>query len=334
MEVLRRAVGDRKLTFFGFSYGTLIGQYYADMFPDRVRAVVLDGVIDPAHWVGTPQTEDVPQDERIRTAAGSYRALEELLHRCAAAGPQRCVFDHGDPAGDFDVIARRLRAEPLPGLSYSDFVGTVLNYLYGTTAGDDVAAFAEQVWEELTPGAGARARPGHDFPYDNGLEAYAGPECTDGLHPADAARWPALADAADAEAPYFGREWVWASGQCARDTWTVRDEDAYAGPWNRRTAAPVLFVAAKWDPATNYDDAVSAQKRLPNSELFTNDNWGHTSYRTSQCNADATEAYVVDLKLPPAGLVCVGFDQPFTPGAAPLAAPAPRPWVWGPPRSV
>jgi hypothetical protein len=62
-------------------------------------------------------------------------------------------------------------------------------------------------------------------------------------------------------------------------TWTVRDEDAYTGPWNRRTSAPVLFVASEWDPATNYDDAVSAQKRLPNSRLFTNDNWGHTSYR-------------------------------------------------------
>jgi pimeloyl-ACP methyl ester carboxylesterase len=335
MDVLRRAVGDRKLTFYGFSYGSVIGQYYANMFPDRVRAIVADGVIDPEHWVGTAQTQGVPQDERLQSAAGSYRALTELLRRCAAAGPERCVFAHGDPVANFETIAERLRQEPLvtedQTITYADFVGTVLNYLYQTYAGDAVTSFAEQLWEGLFPSTAATPGKGRDFPYDNGFEAYAGPQCTDGLHPADAALWPALADAADEQAPYFGREWAWASAQCARDTWTVRDEDAYTGPWNRRTAAPVLFVASEWDPATNYDDAVSAQKRLPNSRLFTNDNWGHTSYRTSQCNADATEAYIVDLTLPPAGLVCVGFDQPFTtPPDSKAATASSRPWVFGP----
>ncbi|HEX7537810.1 MAG TPA: alpha/beta fold hydrolase, partial [Dermatophilaceae bacterium] len=56
MDVLRRAVGDRKLTFLGFSYGTYLGQVYANMFPDRVRAVTIDGVLDPVAWAGTPAT--------------------------------------------------------------------------------------------------------------------------------------------------------------------------------------------------------------------------------------------------------------------------------------
>src|SRR3954452_8413843 len=109
MDVLRRAVGDKKLTFLGFSYGTAIGQYYADMFPDRFRAIVVDGVIDPEHWVGTKKTGSLEQDERLRSADGAYRALQEILARCGKAGDKYCVFAGGDPAQKFATIAAKLR---------------------------------------------------------------------------------------------------------------------------------------------------------------------------------------------------------------------------------
>jgi hypothetical protein len=104
----------------------------------------------------------------------------------------------------------------------------------------------------------------------------------------------------------------WSTVPCARNTWTVRDEDAYTGPWHAKTDAPVLFVGNKWDPATNYDDAVSGQKRLPNSGLLSNLNWGHTSYGTSACATNAVDSYLLTGKLPQKGTVCVGDDQPFT----------------------
>ena len=133
---------------------------------------------------------------------------------------------------------------------------------------------------------------------------------------------------ADARAPYFGRAWGWGTVQCARNTWTVRDEDAYTGPWTRHTAAPVLFVGTKWDPATNYDDAVSASKRLPNSRLISNTNWGHTSYGTSACVTGAIDTYLLSGTLPAKGTLCEGAYQPFTTplptdgGAATLKAAA------------
>jgi len=86
MDVLRRAVGDKRLTYLGFSYGTALGQYYANMFPDRVRAVTVDGVINPVSWVGTAATAGTIQDERLRSADGAYKALHEILVRCGKQG--------------------------------------------------------------------------------------------------------------------------------------------------------------------------------------------------------------------------------------------------------
>ncbi|MFI5895216.1 alpha/beta hydrolase [Actinoplanes sp. NPDC051513] len=337
MEVLRRAVGDKKLNYLGFSYGTAIGQYYANMFPDRFRAIVVDGVLDPEHWVGTKKTANQEQDERLRSADGAYRALREILKRCDAAGEKYCEFAAGDPVANFDYIARELRKKPLVvtdeeggsfTITYADFVGAMLGDLYDVGAGDWVTMDSQFVYTLLTSSSAAakatarkglvkrikdaRAKkPARDFPYDNGFETFASVDCTDALHPKDAGSWPALMAKADKRAPYFGRAWGWSTAQCARNTWTVRDEDAYTGPWNRRTAAPVLIVGTKWDPATNYDDAVSANKRLPGSRLLSNTNWGHTSYGTSDCATNAIDNYLLKGTLPAKGTVCQGAYQPF-----------------------
>src|ERR1700753_485302 len=73
LDVMRRAVGDSKLTYLGFSYGTALGQYYANMFPDRFRAVVVDGVIDPKAWVGSTATSGQIQDDRLHSADGAWK---------------------------------------------------------------------------------------------------------------------------------------------------------------------------------------------------------------------------------------------------------------------
>ena len=339
MDVLRRAVGDKKLSYLGFSYGTAIGQYYANMFPDRFRALVVDGVIDPVSWTGTKKTANQIQDERMHSADGAYKALQEILKRCDKAGETYCAFAAGDPVKNFETIAAKLRAKPLVitddfgtyTVTYADFVGGTLGSLYGTYAGDDVTQTAAALWTLLGLPAASSAdkaaaktalitrikdarsrRPARDFPYDNGFEAFSGVMCTDGLHPKDAASWPAATAKADKRAPYFGRAWAWGSVQCARNSWTVRDEDAYTGPFNRRTVAPVLVVGSQWDPATNYEEAVSSAKLLPNSRLLSSTNWGHTAYGTSACATTAIDTYLLKGTLPAKGTVCEGDIQPFT----------------------
>ncbi len=338
MDVLRRAVGDKKLTYLGFSYGTAIGQYYANMFPDRFRALVVDGVIDPVSWTGTKKTSNQIQDERMHSADGAYKALREILVRCDKAGEKYCSFAAGDPVKNFETIAQKLRAKPLVitdelgtyTITYADFVGGILSALYDTTAGESVTDLSSLLWTLLAAPAAttadkvvakkavierireARRKPGRDFPYSNDFEAFSGVMCTDGLHPKDPNSWPAATAKADKRAPYFGRIWAWGSVQCARNSWTVRDEDAYTGPFNRRTAAPVLVVGNYWDPATNYEEAVSSAKLLPNSRLLSSTNWGHTAYGTSACATTAIDNYLLKATLPAKGKVCQGDIQPFT----------------------
>lgn len=343
MDVLRRAVGDKKLSYLGFSYGTALGQYYANMFPDRVRAVTVDGVINPVSWVGTPKTQNEILDERLRSADGAYKALKEILVRCGKVGKTKCAFaEYGDPVKNFDILTKRLKAKPVEveggKVTYADFIGAMLSALYSPDGYSFVDFLSTSLWTATSPASAAQAAAARkalaahiaerraevrrqrdtagkitakDFPYYNDLEAFSGVTCTDARHPKKAGSWPALTAAADKRAPYFGRAWGWSSVQCARDGWKVRDEDAYTGPFNRRTNAPVLFVGNYYDPATNYNDAVSSSKLLPNSRLLSSNSWGHTAYGTSACVTKAVDGYLVSGTLPPAGTVCVGDIQPF-----------------------
>ncbi|MEV1142505.1 alpha/beta hydrolase [Micromonospora sp. NPDC049799] len=338
MDVLRRAVGDEKLTYLGFSYGSALGQYYANMFPDRVRALVIDGVLDPTAWVGR-KGDNRSQEDRLRSAQGAYAALREILVRCEKAGEELCSLAAGDPVASFDLVATRLRAKPAViddpdfgpfTVTYADFVASTLGALYGPYGYEQVVYLTEQLLVETDPAsstaartearaairrlaAEARQQRGYDFPYENGLETFLGVDCTDAYHPKGAASFPALAAKADRRDPYFGRLWAWGTSPCARDTWTVRDEDRYTGPWNRRTSSPVLVVGNYWDPATNYRGAVGAAKLLPNSRLLSSDSWGHTAYGTSECVTGAVDAYLLRRTLPAKGTVCVGDIQPFAP---------------------
>ena len=342
MDVIRRAVGDRELSYLGFSYGTELGQTYANMFPDRVRAVVVDGVIDPIAWAGVQTGRTHILDERMHSADGAWRAFAEILKRCRAAGEERCAFAAGgDPARKWRVMVEELRAEPLVvgdfTLTYADLVGGVLGIMYDPDAGDLLAPQLQEIYELVTSrgdraaqqalalrlAAAREARAGTSMAaddYANGIETFLGVTCTDTVEPWDARQWIPAAERADRRAPYFGRAWSWITAPCAGRTWTVRDEDAYRGPFTKHTKHPVLFVGSFWDPATNYDASVSASRRQPGARLLSSNNWGHTAYGTSACADTAIEAYLVSGALPAKGKTCTDARQPFTGGAAARAA--------------
>jgi pimeloyl-ACP methyl ester carboxylesterase len=364
LDVLRRAVGDKKLTYLGFSYGTALGQYYANLFPDRVRAIVVDGVINPVTWAGTTRTRETIQDDRLRSADGAYAALREILRRCDAAGGAKCAFAAGNPLTNFEVLARRLRAAPVvldsdggQTVTYAQFIGFVLGSLYSPYGYRDIVNVAQQLLVASEPAGGSTtaaaraaagrqaaailakgrvAAPSRDFPYDNFAEVYSTVACTDGQHPADASLWPAKLAASDRRAPYFGRAWGYSTIACGRSTWTIRDEDAYTGPWTKRTSGPVLVVGNRWDPATNYTEAVAVSKLLPNSRLLSSDSWGHTAYGTSACVTRSIDRFVLTTALPSVK-GCVGDVQPFvgepssararTSAAPKTTPPLPNPWL-------
>lgn len=332
MDVLRRAVGDRRLTYFGESYGSYLGLVYANMFPGRIRALAIDGIVDPQALVGTQATADVPVFNRMGAAAASYRALHELLELCQRAGRPRCSFASPHTPARFARLAATLRARPLrlaaPGIkkvtfTYPDLIADTEHWMH------DPAGY-RGLFPELTdlerlsaPGGGGshraaltrallRLRAQVQGPPGLDNLAQSGQGCADALSAANPASWTAAAAAADRRAPYFGAFYAWISVPCARDTWTVRASDVYRGPFDRRTDAPVLVIGARWDPATSYGNAVKVARMLPNSRLISSDNWGHESAGTSACVDNALFGYLLRPRArAPKVMHCRGDVQPF-----------------------
>jgi pimeloyl-ACP methyl ester carboxylesterase len=370
MDVVRRAVGDEKLNYVGFSYGTYLGEVYANMFPDRVRTMDLDADIEPLAWVGTPQTKYDPVFDRLRSADGTYKALKEMMRRCAAVGAPTCTFAGGDPLAKYGILAERLRTQTIPievggfgeiprstiPMDYNWFVQETRSMLEYPTGWESLDAMLSSLWTLTGESAGSppppaalktarrslrrslvvagrqtspdalRAGPGAEValsPVEEALEstmsfeeALRGVICSDSLHGPDASIWRITGALADRRAPYFGRAWNYIDTPCATDTWTAHDEDAYFGPFNRRTANPVLITSSIWDPSTNYDSGVALSKLMPNSRLISSDSWGHGSYWTSPCVESTVDQYLITAMPPPPVTQCKGTVQPFEPTAS------------------
>lgn len=333
MEMLRRVVGDRQLHYLGFSYGTYLGEVYAALFPDRVGSMVIDGVLDPTAWAGTRATASTPMTTRLRSGEGAWRAVQEGMNRCTAAGPEYCAtlaYD-ADALHGFETAAELLKEQPIPdlGLDYASFVNMSLGVLYYTFGSEIVDQITAQVLasysgDSLTTRLAARqqlratvasvkkqTRNLLGFPYNNGLDHYASVMCTDGRNPSSPSAWAKAAQGSAATAPYFGEAWTWSSAWCATKNWTVKDEDVYRGSFRVTTHRPALVIGNYYDPATNYDNAVATSNILAGSRLLSSDSWGHTATGTSQCVTDALTTYLVDGTLPEEGTVCTGDYQPF-----------------------
>jgi pimeloyl-ACP methyl ester carboxylesterase len=329
MDLLRAALGDKQLTFLGFSYGSMLGTTYANLFPDRVRAVVVDGVLDPIAWTtGAPGESDLPFSTRLRSDEGAQETLGEFFRLCDAAGAERCAFA-GNSAARFAALRERLLAGPILvqledqafPFTYTDLVFSTLGALYSTFAWPFQAEFLALVEASAPPAAlGAaldkvRTSLGYvnkrGFPrYPNAVEGFPGVACTDSDNPDSHAEWFEAAEAAEAQYGYFGRAWTWITSMCT--VWPGVGQDRYTGPWNAKTANPVLVVGNYFDPATRYEGAQTVAALLPNSRLLSYAGWGHTATGgLSTCVDAAVTAYLIDKALPPEGTVCQPEIDPF-----------------------
>ena len=334
MDLLRRAVGDAKLTYAGYSYGTYLGSTYANLFPTKVRALVVDGVLDPVAWsTGRgDQARTLPFSNRLRSAKGAYATLQEFLRLCDAGGPN-CAFSQGDPKRRFDRLAKRLLREPVEFTdpetgevilaTYNELIGATLSVLYDPAVWPLWAEILQQLDELSSPASAAadlralRARLGVAFQqedYPNFVEGFPGVACSETHNPANVGAWARAARAQDRQFPYFGRPWTWTSSIC--QPWPGRDHDQFDGPWNHTTANPVLVVGNLFDPATPYHGAVTVDRLLPNSRLLTLAGWGHTSLFASACIDAHVSTYLLTTRVPPKGTVCQPDVVPFAEPAA------------------
>lgn len=357
MDVVRRAVGDDKLTYLGFSYGTYLGAMYGNMFPDRVRAIVNDGVINPADWAGTNRNnQNMNQDNRLYSAIAAEKAMHESFKRCEEVGHEVCdLAKNGDDditaAEKFTAVMKHVSKTPVnltlpPGIEVTltdgDIAGSILSSLYRQDGAVDVTYLVNLVWKAInnedapeTDSPAARnvintlklatatgPRSGDESKHD-GAALYLGVACSDGRHPRSISENARRAYDARHMAPVIGQVWAWGSVPCSPDAWKNQDANSYYGKFGKTTSNGMLFVGALWDPATAHEQAVSAAKSHPGSSLISVNNWGHTSYGASPCATIAIDEYIINLKQP-GTLVCKDAAQPFIYSDAPRMAQADR----------
>jgi pimeloyl-ACP methyl ester carboxylesterase len=329
LDFLRSAVGDAKLTYAGYSYGSYLGVTYANLFPNNVRALIVDGVLDPIAWsTGRGnEAESLPFSTRLHSDVGAQATLDEFFRLCDAGGVN-CAFS-GDAAGRFAALADRLRAEPLEltfpdgsqlFFDYSALIGSSLGAMYDSFSWPGFAQFLADI-ESFTNQAqlaeqakSFMARPAYitkrGFPnYPNLVEGFPSVACSDSDNPDSYDAWSAAGAEADAANGYFGRIWTWISSPCAE--WPNADSDRYMGPFDNNTANPVLVIGNLFDPATPYHGAQVVADLLPNSALLTVHGWAHTSLLLSHCVDAAVDAYLIDITTPAPGTVCEQDVVPF-----------------------
>ncbi|MEV4277517.1 alpha/beta hydrolase [Actinoplanes xinjiangensis] len=317
LDLLRRGAGDSRLTFIGYSYGTLIGATYANLYPSKVRAVILDGNVDP------DQRTNHRLANKFGRAGGFELALAGFLAECDKAGAA-CAFS-GDARGKFDRLRDRLRQGPaeVPGegtVTIDDLVGYIGQQLYNMGNFPAAARTLQSTYDGVfgdpaalrSAGTGlpkappARGWLGDAYAYNSNDSFYA-VNCADAPLPRNPALYPGFAAVFEKAYPTFGRAEAFSEVGCAN--WPVVKE-AYDGPWNRRTAQTILVVNPTYDPATRYDFAVRMTRQLGNARLLTLDGFGHAS-RYSACVTSWYTRYLINGEVPPAGTRCTQDTVPF-----------------------
>jgi pimeloyl-ACP methyl ester carboxylesterase len=337
MDLLRRSVGDPKLSYYGLSYGTLIGATYANLFPGRVRAMVLDSVLEPVAYTTGRHGEAARLGTalRLREDVDRLRTLNAFLDLCGRAGPDRCPFSTGTAKGThtkYQTLLHELRRRPVhvgdETYTYASTVAAVSWSLEATTAIPDAvdagwpqgAGLLQTLWQAThatTSGFAGSDRTSRSTGVTSVEEKYAGPEqfasvvCSESPNPHDPSTYPAQAVWGHARSGDMGRMSAWKLVVCAN--WSITDQDGYAGPWDRRTSAPILVIGVTHDPQTPYRNSAALTRELSRARLLTVEGYGHGALQNKSTCADLHQArYLVTGELPAVGTTCHQDQRPFT----------------------
>jgi pimeloyl-ACP methyl ester carboxylesterase len=300
MDRIRQALGDEQLTYLGYSYGTTLGSTYAELFPDKVRALVLDAAVAP---------DATPVEDAEAQAAGLEKGFDRFAENCAGliAG---CPLGR-DPRGYVEAVIAKAQRDPIP----SSESGETRRATPGVIMTAVVAALYDtESWPQLAQSLAA-ARAGdakglfsladsysgrlQDGRYSNLLDANVAINCADTIEKVDEREIRRLAVEWNRKYPFFG-------AGAATGLYTCTVWQAKRTPVPARDAAgsdPILIVGNEGDPVTPLQGAQEMARDL-NGVLLTWQGDGHTAYPKTDCVTRAVDSYLIDLKVPLDGLTC------------------------------
>jgi pimeloyl-ACP methyl ester carboxylesterase len=303
IDVLRAALGESKLAYFGASYGTELGTTYADLFPDRVGRFVLDGAVDPT--LDNEQTS-------LQQAAGFETALRAYVDNCVTT-TKNCFLGDTVEAGLSRIkqLVEQVEQHPLPAAGGRELTGGTAFYgivapLYSRESWIYLsqalrAAFAGDgsILLTLSDWYTSRTDTGYS---DNSMEALAAITCLDdpsGIRPDQV---DSVLPEFEKASPTFGDVFAWGLTSCS---FFHEKADEPTPPIGAPGADPIVVIGTTRDPATPLAWAQHLAKLLKSGVLITRDGDGHTGYHAGNtCVDDAVEGYLLDGTVPKNGLSC------------------------------
>lgn len=297
MELIRTVLGQSKLNYLGFSYGTQLGATFADLFPSRVGRFVLDGAVDP---VLSYSQVSVNQARGFQSALRAYVANCVNTLGCpfagstvpAALGTIRSYLDTAEASPYITSGGQAITSDTLAVAIFSKLYSSAqwpdLSSLFRALAigdADQVQSFVSDYWS----GGANMAAANHAV------------NCLD--YPVDARPEAMAAERAQLEkaAPTIGTWFAYSALSCSE--WPFKAAKQRA-PVRAHGANTIVVVGTTNDPATPYSQAVGLARQLESSRLVTFHGEGHTAYGQSQCVRGAADAFLVNGTKPRAGLSC------------------------------
>lgn len=301
MDLIRRALGEDKLTYLGFSYGTLLGAVYAQLFGDHTRALALDGAVDPA--------QDQIQASEAQ-AKGFENAFDQFAAACRSKG-SGCSLG-ADPRAFVVKLMDKARAKPIPSSKAGEkrkATGgnvqlAVISALYDRNQWPALSKALSEADHGDAQGVFALndqySQRDADGGYTNLLDANITVSCNDTDQKISTDTIKAKLAEWRTKYPLFG-----ASQALSLLTCQMWQPERHPYPKITGTQAPpVLVVGTVNDPATPYTGAQALSKELASGVLLTWRGDGHTAYPKTRCIASAVDNYLISLTVPKKGTSC------------------------------
>lgn len=296
LDMLRALVGDPKLNYLGYSYGTTLGATYAGLFPTKVGRLVLDGAVDPA---ADAQAHSTAQ------AVGFESAMRAYLTKCLSG--KDCPFT-GSPDEAMKQVAKLLddvTKSPLRGrdgrqVGYSTLSTAIAYPLYSPSAWDMLTELFTSV-EAGDAETALRLADAYNDRQDDGsyatnlIPAFISISCADEAQSTDVAEMRRAAAEVVAAAPVLGPGFGYGALWCAG----FPPSKGKAAPITAEGAAPILVIGTTNDPATPYKWAQAMAEQLASGVLVTYQGEGHTAYnKSNSCVNNTVEEYFLDGTVP------------------------------------
>lgn len=304
VEAVRVALGEEKISFYGASYGSLIGEQYAEKYPQRLRALALDGVMD--HSAGLASF-------LIQETAAAQDSFDEFVKWCARDA--QCVLRGRNIPALWATLVARARAGTLRNpydkadkLNVADLAEAAF------------AAFYEPQWYSfayyLKDAAGLKAKRRTAPPPSVDITDHSFPAviCSDWYLPITGFRdLRRRLDILAGRAPQMLASPLALAATVGCLGWPVAPANPQRPLVVPPGAPPVLLIGSRHDPATAYVWAQRVAHQLrPVADLVTYEGWGHVVYNRSPCVAAAADAYLIGLKRTPPGTACPAIEpSPF-----------------------